>query len=91
MTLTAAHIEHFSDQCGGYPKWLDSATYYTAFTEGWGLYSENPLVSDDTDTYKNNLLQKYGMLKWQVRVNTLKTKEFSFNLETNWAKRTRFE
>ena len=43
-------------------------TYYTAFTEGWGLYSENPILSDDTDVYKDNLLQKYGMVKWQVRV-----------------------
>jgi hypothetical protein len=59
--------EHFQDSCGGVPLWLDSKTYYTAFTEGWGLYSENPLISDDTDTYKDSLLQKYGMLKWQVR------------------------
>ncbi|XP_031569347.1 uncharacterized protein LOC116303878, partial [Actinia tenebrosa] len=58
--------EHFQDSCGGVPSWLDSKTYYTAFTEGWGLYSENPLISDDTDTYEENLLQKYGMLKWQA-------------------------
>ncbi|EDO31412.1 predicted protein [Nematostella vectensis] len=58
--------EHFQDTCGGVPGWLDSETYYTAFTEGWGLYSENPLISDDTDTYKDNMLQRYGMLKWQV-------------------------
>ena len=62
----AGHIEHFADKCGGVPAWLDKNTYYTAFTEGWGLYSENPILSDDTDTYKDNLLQKYGMLKWQV-------------------------
>lgn len=24
------------------------------------------MLSDDTDTYKDNLLQKYGMAKWQV-------------------------
>lgn len=64
--LCAGHIEHFADKCGGVPAWLDKNTYYTAFTEGWGLYSENPLLSDDTDTYKDNLLQKYGMVKWQV-------------------------
>ena len=64
--LPAGHIEHFADKCGGVPAWLDKNTYYTAFTEGWGLYSENPILSDDTDTYKDNLLQKYGMLKWQV-------------------------
>lgn len=66
----SGHIEHFQDNCGGVIKWLDGATAYTAFIEGWGLYSENPVISDDTDTYKNNLLQKYGMLKWQVSKNT---------------------
>lgn len=66
--VLSGHVEHFADQCGGIPGWLDNNTYYTAFTEGWGLYSENPILSDDTDTYKDNLLQKYGMVKWQVCV-----------------------
>ncbi|KAL9980551.1 hypothetical protein ACROYT_G009153 [Oculina patagonica] len=65
-TQVQGHVEHFADQCGGVPAWLDKNTYYTAFTEGWGLYSENPVLSDDTDTYKDNLLQKYGMVKWQT-------------------------
>lgn len=47
--------------------WLDSVTYYTAFTEGWALYAENPLIAEDTDTYKYEPMQKFGMLKWQVR------------------------
>lgn len=47
--------------------WLDSVTYYTAFTEGWALYAENPLIAEDTDAYKNEPMQKFGMLKWQVR------------------------
>ena len=68
--VLVGHIEHFADQCGGVPAWLDTNTYYTAFTEGWGLYSENPVLSDDTDTYKDNLLQKYGMVKWQVCIKT---------------------
>lgn len=58
--------EHFRDSCGGVIKWLDQETYYTAFTEGWGLYAENPLIGEDTDTYKDEPWQKYGMLKWQV-------------------------
>lgn len=58
--------EHFIDKCGGVIKWLDAETYYTAFTEGWALYAENPLIGEDTDTYKNEPWQKYGMLKWQV-------------------------
>lgn len=66
FVIVTGHVEHFSDKCGGVPSWLDRNTYYTAFTEGWGLYSENPVLSDDTDTYKDNLLQKYGMVKWQV-------------------------
>jgi len=65
-TQVQGHVEHFADKCGGVPAWLDQITYYTAFTEGWGLYSENPILSDDTDTYKDNLLQKYGMVKWQT-------------------------
>ncbi|XP_068748355.1 uncharacterized protein [Montipora capricornis] len=65
-TQVQGHVEHFADKCGGVPAWLDESTYYTAFTEGWGLYSENPVLSDDTDTYKDNLLQKYGMAKWQT-------------------------
>ena len=54
------------DNCGGIVQWLDSTTSYTAFTEGWGLYSENPLIGQDTDTYEGRPLAKYGMLKWQV-------------------------
>ena len=65
------HIEHFQDSCGGVISWLDSITYYTAFSEGWALYAENPLIAQDTDTYENEPLQKYGMLKWQVRKYSL--------------------
>ena len=34
--------------------------------EGWALYAENPLISDDTDVYDKEPMKKYGMLKWQV-------------------------
>ena len=54
------------DTCGGVIGWLDSKTYYTAFLEGWALYAENPLISDDTDVYDGEPMKKYGMLKWQV-------------------------
>ena len=60
------NIEHFRDTCGGLIAWLDSETHYTAFLEGWGLYAENPLISDDTDVYDGEPMKKYGMLKWQV-------------------------
>ena len=58
--------EHFRDSCGGVIEWLDLESSYTAFSEGWGLYAENPLIGEDTDTYKDEPWQKYGMLKWQV-------------------------
>ena len=67
-------MEHFRDSCGGVIGWLDSVTYYTAFSEGWALYAENPLIAKDTDTYENEPMQKFGMLKWQVR----KRKEIIF-------------
>jgi len=40
--------------------------YYPLFSEGWALYGESPLLALETDVYKNNPLQKYGMLKWQI-------------------------
>ena len=49
-------------------SWLDSSTYYTSFTEGWALYAENPLIARETNVYDNEPFQKYGMLKWQVRM-----------------------
>ena len=58
--------ELFGDKCGDVISWLNSASYYTAFTEGWALYAENPLIAEETDTYDNDPLQLYGMLKWQI-------------------------
>ena len=60
-------MEHFKDKCGGNIKWIDSQAYYTAFTEGWALYAENPLIAQQTDTYNGEEMQKFGMLKWQAR------------------------
>ena len=59
-------VEHFLDKCKGVVSWLDKMTYYTAFSEGWALYAENPLIAQDTKVYDKDLFQKYGMLKWQV-------------------------
>lgn len=61
-------MEHFRDSCGGVISWLDGSTYYTAFTEGWALYAENPLIARETKVYDKEPFQKYGMLKWQVRL-----------------------
>ncbi|XP_020917030.1 uncharacterized protein LOC110254389 isoform X2 [Exaiptasia diaphana] len=65
-TQMQGSLENFRGSCKGLPEWLDKQTYYIAFQEGWALYGENPILSHDTDLYKSNLLQKYGMLKWQV-------------------------
>ena len=51
-------MENFRDKCDGVPRWLDKETSYVAFQEGWALYAENPLLSDDTNLYKDDLLQK---------------------------------
>ncbi|XP_068740560.1 uncharacterized protein [Montipora capricornis] len=59
-------VEHFQDSGGGVIGWLDSSTFYIAFTEGWGLYAENPLIARDTNVYDEHPFEKYGMLKWQV-------------------------
>lgn len=58
--------ELFGDSCEGVISWLNGASYYTAFTEGWALYAENPLIAEETDAYDNDPLQLYGMLKWQI-------------------------
>lgn len=66
FTQVQGLIEHFRDSCGGVISWLDTNTRYTAFSEGWALYAENPLIARDTNVYEKEPLQKYGMLKWQV-------------------------
>jgi len=30
-------------------------TYYAAFTEGWALYAENPLIARETKVYDNSM------------------------------------
>ena len=59
-------MEHFQDSCQDPISWIQENTYYLEFAEGWALYAENPLISKYTDTYENDPLTKYGMLKWQV-------------------------
>ena len=55
---------------------MSSVTSYTAFIEGWALYAENPLIAYDTDTYKDEPLYKYGMLKSQVQLTIHSCKSF---------------
>lgn len=52
--------------------WLSAPNYFPGFTEGWVKYIENPVMTNDTYIYhntttdKNVLLEKYGMLIYQV-------------------------
>lgn len=80
ISQVQGNIEHFSDSCGGVIGWLDSITRYTAFTEGWGLYAENPLIAQDTDVYENEPMQKFGMLKGQVKKEMYKKLKFPAGL-----------
>ena len=58
-------VEHFTDECGGVFSWINQVTQSIAFAEGWGLYAEL-LIAEDTDSYDDQLWQKYGALKWRV-------------------------
>ncbi|KXJ27498.1 uncharacterized protein LOC110235879 [Exaiptasia diaphana] len=62
------NVENFMDSCKGLIGWVQSTTIdsFTAFVEGWGLYAENPLISEGTKVYDNEPLYRYGMLKWQI-------------------------
>ncbi|KAL9959511.1 hypothetical protein ACROYT_G032838 [Oculina patagonica] len=63
--------ENFKDTCDDVISWISLANYLPSFTEGWATYVEYPLMAMDTDAYVNTLdkhilLQKYGMLKYQI-------------------------
>jgi uncharacterized protein (DUF885 family) len=41
-------------------------TYFPGFSEGWATYSEYPLVGEDIDAYRDDLMSKYGMVQQEV-------------------------
>lgn len=61
-------LENFADKCGGITSWINEVVdYYPSFSEGWGLYAENPILLNDTKVLKeSDYLEKYGVLKWQI-------------------------
>lgn len=65
-TQSQGFKELFYDKCEDVISWLNGISYYTAFTEGWALYAENPLIATETDAYADKPLQLYGMIKWQI-------------------------
>lgn len=65
------YMDNFGDNCEDVISWISSSNFVAPFTEGWATYVEYPLMAKDTDIYsntsdKNVLLQKYGMLKYQI-------------------------
>ena len=65
-------MENFADNCDDIISWISSPNYLPSFTEGWATYVEYPLMAQETNVYANSqdktvLLQKYGMLKYQVK------------------------
>ncbi|XP_028411286.1 uncharacterized protein LOC114533865 [Dendronephthya gigantea] len=68
-TQRQGYFENFQNSCPvNEMGWLDKImlSKYGAFTEGWGLYAEYPLVAEYTDAYTNQPLSRYGMLKGQI-------------------------
>jgi len=67
-------MESFRSKCNDVISSISRPNYFPGFTEGWATYAEYPLMTNDTDIYsntannsnKNVVLQKYGMLKYQV-------------------------
>ena len=66
-----SYIEYFEDSCNDPIHWLEKANFFPGFTEGWTTYVEYQLLPEDTNLYSDNqdkeiLLQKYGMIYYQV-------------------------
>lgn len=71
FTQVRSYLETFRSRCNDVISWISGPNYFPGFTEGWATYVEHPLLTNDTDIYdnstdKNVVLQKYGMLKYQV-------------------------
>lgn len=69
-------METFRSECNDVISWISRPNYFPGFTEGWATYAEYPLMTNDTDIYNNTtdkdiILQKYGMLKYQVMSSTI--------------------
>ncbi|EDO36462.1 predicted protein [Nematostella vectensis] len=58
-------IENFRDLCALSLDQLEGQQY-TAFSEGWGMFAENPITTMDTDVFTGHPLEYYGMVKAQL-------------------------
>lgn len=78
-------IEYFEGDCTDPIHWMSVANYFPGFTEGWATYIEYELLPQDTKLYSNTLdkevlLQKYGMIYYQVITSPCKTRYLSIML-----------
>ena len=69
-------IEFFEDSCTDAIHWLSAYNYFPAMTEGWATYAEGILLPLNTNLYteitdKQILLQKYGVVYYQVNMRLL--------------------
>ena len=70
-----SYTEYFQDSCKDPIHWLGASNFFPGFTEGWTTYIEYELLPQDSNLYsdtsdKEVLLQKYGMLYYQVILGT---------------------
>ena len=69
-------IEFFEDNCTDAIHWLSAYNWFPAMTEGWATYAEGILLPLNTNLYtdisdKQILLQKYGVIYYQVHMTLL--------------------
>lgn len=74
-------IEYFEGDCTDPIHWMSAPNYFPGFTEGWTTYVEYELLPQDTLLYSSTLdkavlLQKYGMIYYQVTTSSLKKSNF---------------
>jgi len=72
-------IEYFEGDCTDPIHWMSVPNFFVGFTEGWATYIEYELLPQDTNLYSNTLnkevlLQKYGMIYYQVITRPCKKK-----------------
>lgn len=77
-------IEYFQDDCTDAIHWLSANNFFSGLTEGWATYVEGELLPQRTNLYTdttNNevLLQKYGMIYYQILAALRAVVDIDFN------------
>ncbi|XP_078384992.1 uncharacterized protein LOC144667449 [Oculina patagonica] len=81
-------IEYFEDECTDAIHWMSVPNLFAAFTEGWATYVEYKLLPEDTKLYSNTLdkgllLQKYGMIYYQLLAAVRAIVDIDLNFDAN--------